>query len=129
MTWNEPWLLENLSTFIDFSFRQFVFFAGSQTLLSEEGNCSIVDEKGAHDDKCKYYQTTPEDSFRCNICGQIAEFIIHLELVKERSNYTIMESDDNMPFYLCKVHEYVYKKMRTSIDLKDYFDETIRVNR
>ena len=61
--------------------------------------------------------------------GQTAEYIIHLGSVKERSNYTIMESDENMPFYLCKVHEYVYKKMRTSIDLKDYFDETIRIHR
>jgi hypothetical protein len=100
----------------------------SQTLLREKGICSNVD-KSSHDDNCKYYQATSEDLFRCNICGQIAEYIIHLELVKERSNYTIVESDDNMPFYLCKVHEYVYKKMRTSIDLKDYFDETIRENR
>ncbi|HEU4444172.1 MAG TPA: hypothetical protein VFR94_05810 [Nitrososphaeraceae archaeon] len=93
------------------------------------GHCSIVEKTGPQDDNCKIYQSTSEDLFRCNICGQTAEYIIHLELVKERSNYTIMESDENMPFYLCKVHEYVYKKMRTSIDLKDYFDETIRIHR
>jgi hypothetical protein len=33
-----------------------------------------------------------------------------------------------MPFYLCKEHEYVYKKMQRNIDLKDYFPETIREN-
>jgi hypothetical protein len=33
-----------------------------------------------------------------------------------------------MPFYLCKHHEYVYKKMQRSIELKDYFSETIKEN-
>jgi hypothetical protein len=33
-----------------------------------------------------------------------------------------------MPFYLCKAHEYVYKKMQSSIELKDYFTETIKEN-
>ena len=120
--------MENLLTFTNVFSIPFVFYVVSQTLLREKGICSNVD-KGTRDENCKYYQAAPEDLFRCNICGKIAEYIIHLELVKERSNYTIVESDDNMPFYLCKVHEYVYKKMRTSIDLKDYFDETIRENR
>jgi hypothetical protein len=88
-----------------------------------------VEKTGPQDDSCRYYQATPENLFKCNICGRTAEYIIHLELVKERSNYTIMESDESMPFYLCKVHEYVYKKMRTCIDLKEYFDETIMVNK
>ncbi|MFY9567502.1 MAG: hypothetical protein WB501_10245 [Nitrososphaeraceae archaeon] len=88
-----------------------------------------MDEKeGSRDENCKYYQTSAEDSFRCNICGKNAEYVIQLELIKERSNYNIMEPDSNMPFYLCKVHEYVYKKMRTSIELKNYFEETILVN-
>jgi hypothetical protein len=33
-----------------------------------------------------------------------------------------------MPFYLCKDHEYVYKKMQQNIDMKNYFPETIREN-
>jgi hypothetical protein len=33
-----------------------------------------------------------------------------------------------MPFYLCKMHEHVYKKMQRSIELKDYFAETIKEN-
>ena len=35
---------------------------------------------------------------------------------------------EQMPFYLCGAHEYVYKKIRSSIELKDYFRETIREN-
>lgn len=85
-------------------------------------------KEGSRDETCKYYQTSAEDSFRCNICGKYADYIIQLEIVKERSNYSIVESDDNMPFYLCKIHEYVYKKMRTTIELTNYFEETIRVN-
>jgi len=62
---------------------------------------------------------------RCNICGRDADFIVQLELVKERSNYNVMESVNQMPFYLCKSHEYLYKKMQYNIELKDYFSETI----
>ncbi len=62
---------------------------------------------------------------RCNICGGDADFIVQLELVKERSNYNVMESVNQMPFYLCKSHEYLYKKMQYNIELKDYFSETI----
>lgn len=101
----------------------------SQTFLRENNVWSLVGEKdGSSDENLRYYQTASEDSFRCNICGQNAEYVIQLELVKERSNYNIMDPDDNMPFYLCKIHEYVYKKMRTSIELKNYFEETIKVN-
>ena len=67
--------------------------------------------------------------FKCNICGNEAEFVVQLELVKERSNYNIMESVNQMPFYLCNAHEYLYKKMQNNIDLKDYFTETIKENR
>ena len=88
-----------------------------------------MDKKdSSHNENCKYYQTSTEDLFRCNICGKNAEYVIQLELVKERSNYNIIEPDDNMPFYLCKIHEYIYKKMRTSIELKKYFEETIKLN-
>jgi hypothetical protein len=76
----------------------------------------------------RYHPSSSDDLFRCNICGQDAEYIIQLELVKERSNYNVMEHINNMPFYLCKTHEYVYKRMRTSIELKNYFAETIKVN-
>jgi hypothetical protein len=33
-----------------------------------------------------------------------------------------------MPFYLCKSHEYLYKKMQNNLDLRDYFTETINEN-
>jgi hypothetical protein len=99
------------------------------TLLRGDYVCSFVYEKeGSRDENCKYCQTSADDSFKCNICGGNAEYVIQLELIKERSNYNIMEPDDSMPFYLCKAHEYIYKKMRTSIELKNYFEETIMVN-
>ena len=62
---------------------------------------------------------------RCNICGGDADFIVQLELIKEQSNYNVMESLNQMPFYLCRSHEYLYKKMQYNIELKDYFSETI----
>ena len=68
-----------------------------------------------------------DPNFKCNICGTRAEFIVQLELVKQNRGYDILHSDE-MPFYLCKEHEYVYKKMQQNIDLKDYFPETIREN-
>ena len=61
----------------------------------------------------------------CNICGGDADFIVQLELIKEQSNYNVMESVNQMPFYLCRSHEYLYKKMQYNIELKDYFSETI----
>jgi len=65
------------------------------------------------------------ESFRCNVCGGDADFIVQLELVKERSNYNVMETVNQMPFYLCKSHEYLYEKMQHNIELKDYFAETV----
>lgn len=65
--------------------------------------------------------------FQCNICGTQADFVVQLELVKgNRVNNGL--HTEQMPFYLCKSHEYVYKKMQWSIELKDYFKETIREN-
>lgn len=65
------------------------------------------------------------DSLRCNVCGGDADFVVQLELVKERSNYNVMETVNQMPFYLCKSHEYLYEKMQYNIELKDYFAETV----
>ena len=64
--------------------------------------------------------------FRCNICGADADFIVQLELVKDRSNYNVLESINQIPFFLCNEHQYVYKRMQNNIELKDYFVETIR---
>jgi 5-bromo-4-chloroindolyl phosphate hydrolysis protein len=61
--------------------------------------------------------------FNCNICDSKAEFVVQLELVKGSRKYT-----RQMPFYLYKSREYVYKKMQSSIELKDYFTETIKEN-
>ncbi len=69
-----------------------------------------------------------EELFRCNICGKDADFIVQLELIKERSNYNIVESVNQMPFFLCEEHEYLYKRMQNNIELKDYFVETIKEN-
>jgi hypothetical protein len=52
---------------------------------------------------------------------------VQLELVKENRRYDALHSQQ-MPFYLCKSHEYVYKKMQGNIELKDYFTETIKEN-
>jgi hypothetical protein len=65
--------------------------------------------------------------FKCNICGKGADFVVQLELVKQKRGYDAPHSQQ-MPFYLCHGHEYVYKKMQQNIDLKDYFPETIREN-
>jgi hypothetical protein len=64
---------------------------------------------------------------RCNICGSGAAFVVQLELVKENRRYNVLHSQQ-MPFYLCKSHEYIYKKMQGNIELKDYFAETIKEN-
>ena len=117
----------------------------SQTLL--RGNCDRCDvrkkersdEKEKENDAQEYsdddvghnddsYRRPDDPGFKCNICGSEADFIVQLEIVKERSNYNIMESVNQMPFYLCKSHEYVYKKMQNNIDLKDYFSETVKEN-
>lgn len=65
--------------------------------------------------------------FQCNICGIQADFVVQLELVKGNKKYNALHTEQ-MPFYLCKSHEYIYKKMQRSIELKDYFTETIREN-
>jgi hypothetical protein len=64
-----------------------------------------------------------DSRLKCNICGSRAEFVVQLELVKGKGKHT-----QQMPFYLCRSHEYVYKKMQSSIELKDYFTETIKEN-
>ena len=71
------------------------------------------------------YHAGSSQRLRCNICGADADFIVQLELIKEQSNYNVMESVNQMPFYLCRTHEYLYKKMQCNIELKDYFSETI----
>ena len=63
--------------------------------------------------------------FKCNICGSRAEFVVQLELAKGDRKPNALHTQQ-MPFYLCKSHEYVYKKMQRSIELKDYFTETIQ---
>jgi hypothetical protein len=65
--------------------------------------------------------------FQCNICGNRADFVVQLELAKQNSEHNAPHAEQ-MPFYLCKAHEYVYKKMQKSIELKDYFTETIKEN-
>jgi hypothetical protein len=72
-------------------------------------------------------QMDADPQFKCNICGNNADFVVQLELVKQERRYHSLHSQQ-MPFYLCKNHEYVYKKMQQNIDLKDYFPETIREN-
>jgi hypothetical protein len=65
--------------------------------------------------------------FRCNICGSRADFVVQLELVRENVRYDALHSQQ-MPFYLCKSHEHIYKKMQGNLELKDYFAETIKEN-
>jgi hypothetical protein len=65
--------------------------------------------------------------FRCNICGERADFVVQLELVKQARGYGALRSQQ-MPFYLCEDHEYLYKKMQRDLELKDYFVETIKEN-
>jgi len=65
--------------------------------------------------------------FKCNICGNGADFVVQLELVRGSRKYNALHTQQ-MPFYLCKSHEYVYKKMQQSIELKDFFAETIKEN-
>lgn len=75
---------------------------------------AIVGESGIED-----------PSFQCNICGNRAEFVVQLELAKGNRRYDAFHATQT-PFYLCSAHEHVYKKMQRSIELKDYFTETIR---
>lgn len=87
-----------------------------------------MDRKGTNDKSDENVENPNYDVFRCNICGEDADFVVQLELVKERSNYNIIESVNQMPFYLCETHEYLYKKMQNNLDLKNYFLETLREN-
>jgi hypothetical protein len=87
-----------------------------------------VGKKRPNDKINRNYENTHYDVFRCNICGEDADFVVQLELVKERSNYNIIESVNQLPFYLCENHEYIYKKMQNNIELKNYFLETLREN-
>jgi hypothetical protein len=68
------------------------------------------------------------EPFRCNVCGAHADFIVQLELVKDKSNYNIIESINQIPFFLCNEHQYLYRRMQNNIELKDYFAETIKEN-
>ena len=63
--------------------------------------------------------------FQCNICGSRADFVVQLELAKGSKRYNALHAQQ-MPFYLCKAHQHVYEKMQRSIELKDYFTETIK---
>lgn len=97
-----------------------------QTLLRGICKSCVVDKYAA--DEERFGIDSDDEALRCNICGRDAEFIVQLELIKERSNYNIIESLNQMPFYLCKSHEFLYKRMRSNIELKDYFPETIKEN-
>jgi hypothetical protein len=68
------------------------------------------------------------EPFRCNVCGAHADFIVQLELVKDKSNYNIIASINQIPFFLCNEHQYLYRRMQNNIELKDYFAETIKEN-
>jgi hypothetical protein len=99
-----------------------------QTLLRQKYDCCVVGHRKKIDDDEKEESSLHEELFRCNICGKDADFIVQLELIKERSNYNIVESVNQMPFFLCEEHEYLYKRMQNNIELKDYFAETIKEN-
>ena len=63
--------------------------------------------------------------YRCNICGDGADFVVQLELVRKVRKDGSARANQ-MPFYLCTGHEYLYKKMQKDLELKDYFVETIK---
>lgn len=73
------------------------------------------------------FQAEPELRFRCNICGERADFVVQLELARHSRNHDALRSQQ-MPFYLCGAHEYLYKRMQKDLELKDYFVETIKEN-
>jgi hypothetical protein len=80
------------------------------------------------DDNDKDVLRLYREPFRCNVCGAHADFIVQLELVKDKSNYNIIESINQIPFFLCNEHQYLYRRMQNNIELKDYFAETIKEN-
>lgn len=69
--------------------------------------------------------TGDDPRFQCNICGSRADFVVQLKLAKGNMKYEALHTQQ-MPFYLYTAHEHVYKKKQRSIELKDYFTETIR---
>ncbi len=66
------------------------------------------------------------NEFKCYICGDTADFIVHLELIKDQTNYSLLESLNQIPFYLCSNHEFVYNQMKSNVELKLYFVETLK---
>jgi len=46
-------------------------------------------------------------------------------LTKGRKKYNALHAPQTL-FYLRKAHEYIHRKMQRSIELKDYFTETIK---
>jgi hypothetical protein len=103
-----------------------MLISGLQTLLRQKYDCCVVGRKKKIDDDENEESSSYDGFFRCNVCGKDADFIVQLELIKERSNYNIVESVNQMPFLLCEEHEYLYKRMQNNIELKDYFAETIK---
>ncbi|HEX7031404.1 MAG TPA: hypothetical protein VF172_00240 [Nitrososphaera sp.] len=81
-----------------------------------ESLLAFVEERGIDDGE--------DRRFQCNICGSKAEFVVQLEVARG-ARYNVFRVRQT-PFYLCKAHEHIYKKMQRSIELKDYFTETIR---
>lgn len=67
----------------------------------------------------------PNIRYRCNICGEGADFVVQLELVRQVRKRGAPRANQ-MPFYLCTQHEYLYGKMQKDLELKDYFVETIK---
>ncbi|HXG08009.1 MAG TPA: hypothetical protein VNI77_11875 [Nitrososphaera sp.] len=51
---------------------------------------------------------------KCNICGGKAAFIVQLEVVGGTKRYNAFRGR-HAPFYLCKGHEHIHKKMKRSI--------------
>ena len=74
---------------------------------------------------CRMRSGGTDDEPQCNICGTKADFVVQLELAKNKRHDNRPHARQ-MPFYLCKAHEHVYEKMQRSIELKDYFTETIK---
>ena len=90
-------------------------------------DCYKLFYERSNSDREERAQMDGDMQFKCNICGDRADFVVQLQLVKQKRRYNGLHPQQ-MPFYLCENHEYVYKKMQQDIDLKDYFPETIREN-
>jgi len=57
--------------------------------------------------------------FQC-INGNRADFVVQLELAKGNMRCNALRTEQ-MSFYLCGAHEYLYKKMQSSIEFKGLF--------